>query len=233
MRLHRELSAHCCPSCGQAVQLAAVVRWPEAARAWWFLTGLCAPCQLTDPPAHQRAGPTRKVDTMKGDTSTTGQAATSGQAQAPEPSVEQLGEGHITGNLTQDPEMRFTPSGRAVANLRLAYAPRIKDEASGRWIDGEPQFYSITVWGKQAERVCERLQRGDRIVAVGQWSRRTWIDREGQERKTVYLTAQDIGPSLLFRDATINRTVRNGLPVSGPPPATEDWAGEPSDPAEG
>jgi single-strand DNA-binding protein len=122
---------------------------------------------------------------------------------------EDMGEGHISGNLTEDPSLRFTPTGRAVANLRLAYTPRVKDDDTGRWSDGETEFYSVTVWGTQGEHCAEHLQRGDRVVAVGRWSKRFWEDREGEQRESVELTAQDIGPSLLFRGAIVKRTDRN------------------------
>lgn len=119
---------------------------------------------------------------------------------------EDLGEGHIQGNLTEDPELRFTSTGRAVVKLRVAYTPRIKDTDTNRWTDGETEFYTVNVWGGQAERCAEALLRGDRVVASGRWSKRHWEDREGQEREAVELTAQDVGASLLFRQAVVVRT---------------------------
>lgn len=119
--------------------------------------------------------------------------------------VEDLGPGHIMGNLCDDPELRYTPSGRAVTKIRLAYRDRIKDPKTDKWSDGPPEFYTLNVWGNQAERCAEVLARGDRVVAAGSWSRRPWIDREGQARESVELTVKDIGPSLLFRSAEIER----------------------------
>lgn len=141
------------------------------------------------------------------------------QAKAPDPKEPvSLGEGHISGNLTQDPELRFTPTGRAVAKLRVAYSQRVKDPATGQWRDGEPQFYDIDVWGKQGENCAEALQRGDRIVAVGEWFRRHWQTREGEARTSVTLTARDIGPSMLFKLAAVARWQKTGPPTAGPPP---------------
>jgi single-strand DNA-binding protein len=138
----------------------------------------------------------------------------SGNGQPDNPPVS-LGEGHVSGNLTQDPELRFTPTGRAVVKLRVAYSQRIKDSGSGQWRDGEPTFYDVDVWGKQGENCAEALQRGDRIVACGEWFRRTWQTRDGEPRQSVSLTARDIGPSLLFKLAAVAR-----WQTSGPPKAT-------------
>lgn len=116
-----------------------------------------------------------------------------------------MGEGHIFGNLTENPELRFTPTGRPVAKLRVCYRPRIKDDASGKWHDGEPEFYTINVWGRQAENAAECFIKGDRIVAAGSWVKRPWTTREGEQRESIELTAKDIGPSLLFKQAVITR----------------------------
>lgn len=118
---------------------------------------------------------------------------------------EQVGAGHIMGNLTQDPELRFTPSGRAVCQLRLAYTPRVQDDDGKGWHDGPTEFYDVSVWGKQGERCAELLARGDRVVAAGTWTREQYVNRQGEEAEVVRLTAQDVGPSLLFRGATVNR----------------------------
>lgn len=117
-------------------------------------------------------------------------------------------DGSLAGNLTMDPEMRFTASGRAVTNLNVAINDRVKNEETGQWEDAEPEFYRINVWGDQAEHVAECFQRGDRIVAVGYFQDRTWTDKEGEERVSTEFTARDIGPSLLFKDVTIKRVTR-------------------------
>lgn len=119
--------------------------------------------------------------------------------------AEDLGEGHITGNLTEEPELRFTPNGRAVAKVRICYRPRIKDATTNKWQDGEPEFYTVNVWGRQGENTAECFRKGDRVVAVGSWTKRPWTDREGKERVSVELTVRDIGPSLLFKSAEIIR----------------------------
>lgn len=127
------------------------------------------------------------------------------EAQNRPPAPKMLGEGHIMGNLTDDPELRFTPTGRAVAKMSVAYTPRVKNDQTGKWDDGPVEFYTLNVWGQQAERAAEFLQRGDRVVAAGTWTERTWEDREGKPRVSVELTCRDVGPSLLFKGATIHR----------------------------
>lgn len=114
---------------------------------------------------------------------------------------EDRGPGSIAGNLCADPDLRFTANGRAVANLRVAVSERIRDDRTGEWKDGPTAFYDITCWGTLAENVCEVLQRGDRIVAEGRWSARRWLDKEDVQQERVYLTAKDLGPSMLFRCA--------------------------------
>lgn len=121
---------------------------------------------------------------------------------------EPLGDGHVMGNLVEDPDMRFTPTGRPTCRVRLAYTPRLKDDDGNGWHDGPTEFYNIIVWGSQAERAAEHLQRGDRVVAAGTWTKRYWTDREGEERETIELTARDIGPSLLFHAARVERAKR-------------------------
>lgn len=118
---------------------------------------------------------------------------------------EYMGEGHVMGNLVEDPDMRFTPTGRPTCTVRIAYTPRVKNDDGQGWHDGPTEFYNIIVWGAQSERAAEHLQRGDRIVAAGTWTKRHWRDREDQPRETIELTARDIGPSLLFYAAIPQR----------------------------
>ena len=132
------------------------------------------------------------------------------QPRADERKPEDLGEGHVMGNLTADPKLRFTPTGRAVARLRIAYVPRFKDDATGTWKDAEPEFYDLNVWGSQGEHCAEFLQCGDRVVAAGTWTKRFWEDKDGNERASVELTVKDIGPSMLFRPAAIIRIKNDG-----------------------
>lgn len=118
---------------------------------------------------------------------------------------EDLGEGAVAGNLTADPELRYTPSGNAIAALRVAETPRVKDPDTQQWVDGETTFWDVIAHRGQAERCAEYLRKGDRIVAVGVWQRQTWQDKDGQDREAVKLSARDVGASLLFTEVRVNR----------------------------
>lgn len=111
------------------------------------------------------------------------------------------GPGSVAGNLTKDPELRYTNSGTAVSNLRVAVSERIQDPGTGEWSDGPTTFYDIQCWGRLAENVCEYLERGMRIVAEGRWVSSTWEDKEGNIQERVVLRARDLGPSMAFRGA--------------------------------
>jgi single-strand DNA-binding protein len=117
-------------------------------------------------------------------------------------------DGSLSGNLTRDPELRFTSSGRQVASSSVAVNERVKNEETGVWEDTEPEFFPITVWGQQAEHFAECFRRGDRLVAIGYFQDRTYTDKEDEEHTVTEFTARDVGPSLLFRDVTIKRTQR-------------------------
>lgn len=118
---------------------------------------------------------------------------------------EDLGEGAVAGNLTADPELRYTPAGNAIAALRVAETPRVKDPETQAWVDGETTFWDVIAHRGQAERAAEWLRKGDRIVAVGVWQRQTWQDKDGAERSAVKLSARDVGASLLFTEVKVNR----------------------------
>ena len=107
-------------------------------------------------------------------------------------------------NLTTDPELRYTPSARAVANLRLAVNSR-RRTADGEWIDAPTTYLDGTVWGEQAERAAARLQKGDRVVVTGSLVTRTWTGDDGTERRKLEVAIDEIGASLLFRDVAIQR----------------------------
>ena len=158
-----------------------------------------------DHPGHERSGPTRKGRSMSVPITPTGNQDARQAAQSGDNQAEDLGEGHIMGNLTQDPELRYTPSGRAVTRLRVAWTPRIKNNETGKYHDGATEYYDIDVWGQQGERVADQLLRGDRVVAAGNWTKRVWEDKDGDKHDAYCLTARDIGPSLLFRSATVAR----------------------------
>lgn len=136
------------------------------------------------------------------------------QAQAEQPEVEpkqerkDLGGGSLAGNLTADPELRYTPSGRAVCRMRVAVTPRIKDDKSGQWKDGQAQFFDVTAWGQLGENCAEHLARGQRIVADGQWESRTWEGKDGTVQESIGLVARDLGPSMLFVGARVIKAER-------------------------
>ena len=111
----------------------------------------------------------------------------------------------IVGNLTADPELRYTGSGRPVASIRVACSDRVLNEESKKWEDGPVSFYTVVAWGQLAEHLVEVLQRGDRLVAEGRWTQQSWTDKDQQVQERVVLTARDAGPSLQFKLARIER----------------------------
>lgn len=151
---------------------------------------------------------------------------------------ESLGDGFIMGNLTADPELRFTPSGRAVVSLRVAFSQRVRDDATGQWHDSEPEFYDVQAWGTQAENAAECLQRGDRIVAAGGWQREHYLNRDGEPRTVVRLVARDLGASMLFRQVRVQRSNRRGptgpagAPAAAPRPEGQRATPPPAQPAD-
>ena len=124
----------------------------------------------------------------------------------------------LVGNLTDDPELRFTPNGAAVANFRLAVTPRVREGDS--WKDGETSFFRINVWRQQAENVAETLQKGTRCIVVGRLRTRSWETPEGEKRSVTEVEADEIGPSLKFATAKVERSSRGGSGGGG-----GDWAG--------
>ena len=116
----------------------------------------------------------------------------------------------VIGNLVDDPELRFTPSGAAVAKFRLASTPRTLDRASGEWKDGEPLFLSCTVWRQVAENVAESLQRGARVIVSGRLRQRSYETREGEKRTVIELEVDEIGPSLRYATAKVQKMSRSG-----------------------
>jgi single-strand DNA-binding protein len=114
----------------------------------------------------------------------------------------------VIGNLTDDPELRFTPSGAAVAKFRVASTPRIMDRTTNEWKDGEPLFLSCTVWRQAAENVAESLQRGARVIVSGRLKQRSYETREGEKRTVIELEVDEIGPSLRYATAKVTRASR-------------------------
>jgi single-strand DNA-binding protein len=116
----------------------------------------------------------------------------------------------VVGNLTADPELRFTPSGAAVANFTVASTPRIYDRQSGEWKDGEALFLRCNIWREAAENVAESLTRGSRVIVQGRLKQRSFETREGEKRTVVELEVDEIGPSLKYATAKVNKASRSG-----------------------
>ncbi|MDT7669663.1 MAG: single-strand DNA-binding protein [Pseudonocardiales bacterium] len=116
----------------------------------------------------------------------------------------------LVGNLVDDPELRFTPSGAAVANVRIASTPRTYDRQSGEWKDGESLFLSCSVWRQAAENVAESLQRGMRVIIQGRLKQRSYDDREGQKRTVFEIDVDEVGPSLRSATAKVTKAMRSG-----------------------
>ena len=116
----------------------------------------------------------------------------------------------VIGNLTADPELRFTPSGAAVANFTVASTPRTFDKQSNEWKDGDSLFMRCAVWRDAAENVAESLMRGSRVVVVGRLKQRSFETREGEKRTVVELDVDEIGPSLRYATAKVNKVSRGG-----------------------
>jgi single-strand DNA-binding protein len=110
----------------------------------------------------------------------------------------------LVGNLTADPELKFTSNGVAVANFRLAVTPRVRDGDS--WRDGETSFFRVNVWRQQATNIADTLQKGMRVVVVGRLRMRSWETPEGEQRSVTEVEADEIGPSLKFATAKVERS---------------------------
>jgi len=115
----------------------------------------------------------------------------------------------IVGNLTADPELRFTPAGVAVAALTVAVNPRFYDRDAAEWKDGEPSFYRVTVWRTLGENVAESLHKGDRVLVAGTIAQRIWEKPDGEKRSTFEVTAEAIGPDLTYAQAAVKKMTRS------------------------
>jgi single-strand DNA-binding protein len=114
----------------------------------------------------------------------------------------------VIGNLTNDPELRFTPSGAAVAGFTVASTPRTFDRESGQWKDGDPLFLRCSVWRQYAENVAESLTKGMQVMVQGRLKQRSYETREGEKRTVVELDVDDVGPTLRFATAKITKSQR-------------------------
>jgi single-strand DNA-binding protein len=153
----------------------------------------------------------------------------------------------VVGNLTADPELRFTPSGAAVANFTVASTPRIYDRQSGEWKDGEALFLRCNIWREAAENVAESLTRGSRVIVTGRLKQRSFETREGEKRTVFEVEVDEIGPSLRYATAKVNKASRSGgggggfggggggggsrqasAPASSTGPADDPWGSAPA-----
>jgi len=146
----------------------------------------------------------------------------------------------VIGNLTADPELRFTQSGAAVANFTVASTPRTLDRQSGEWKDGEALFLRCNIWRQAAENVAESLTRGARVIVSGRLKQRSFETREGEKRTVVELEVDEIGPSLRYATAKVNKVARGsggggqgggggygGGGAGGGAPADDPWGSAP------
>jgi single-strand DNA-binding protein len=116
----------------------------------------------------------------------------------------------LVGNLVDDPELRFTPSGAAVAKFRMASTPRYLDKQTNEWKDGESLFLTCNVWRQAAENVAESLQRGMRVIVQGRLKQRSYETKEGEKRTVYEVEVDEVGPSLRSATAKVNKTQRGG-----------------------
>ena len=135
----------------------------------------------------------------------------------------------ITGNLVDDPILRFAQSGAAVANFTIASTPRAFDKTSNEWKDGDPMFLNCSIWRQAAENVSETLTKGMRVIVQGRLKSRSYDDREGNKRTVFEVDVEEIGPSLARATAVVTRATGGGKPAprqpAGRTPAADPWAG--------
>ena len=137
----------------------------------------------------------------------------------------------VVRNLTADSELRFTPRGAPVANFTVASTPRMLDKSTNEWKDGEALFLRCSVWRQAAENVAESLQRGMRVIVQGRLKQRSFETKEGEKRTVIELDVDEIGPSLKYATAKVNRTTRGGGAgfgasggAGGSYPSDDPWA---------
>ena len=138
----------------------------------------------------------------------------------------------LVGNLVDDPELRFTPSGAAVAKFRIASTPRFLDKSTNEWKDGESLFLTCNVWRQAAENVAESLQRGMRVIVQGRLKQRSYETKEGEKRTVYEVEADEVGPSLRNATAKVAKTQRGGG-FGGGQPDNDPWASATPAPASG
>ena len=119
----------------------------------------------------------------------------------------------LVGNVTRDPELRYTQNGLAVANFTIASTPKVLDRSSNEWKDGEALFLRASVWREYAEQVAGSLTKGSRVIAVGRLKQRSFETKEGEKRTSIELEIDEIGPSLRYATAQVTRVTRTGSPA--------------------
>jgi single-strand DNA-binding protein len=142
----------------------------------------------------------------------------------------------VVGNLTNEPELRFTPSGAAVASFTIASSSRVLDKTTNEWKDGDTVFMRCSVWRQYAENVAESLQKGMRVIATGRLKQRSYETREGEKRTVVEMEVDDVGPALRYATAKVNKVQRTGGGFGGDSgggggsagPADDPWAASPA-----
>ena len=140
----------------------------------------------------------------------------------------------IVGNLTNDPELRFTPSGAAVASFTVASTPRILDKTTNEWKDGDALFMRCSVWRQYAENVAESLAKGSRVIVTGRLKQRSYETREGEKRTVVEMDVDEVGPALKYATAKVSKVARGGGGfgeaggASAGPASDDPWASGPS-----
>jgi single-strand DNA-binding protein len=130
----------------------------------------------------------------------------------------------IVGNLVDDPQLRYTPTGNAVANFRIASTPRFMDRATNEWKDGDSLFLTCNVWRQPAENVAESLQRGMRVIVSGRLRQRSYETKEGEKRTVYEVEVDEVGPSLRNASAKVTKAARRGAAQPGGPAAGDPWA---------
>ena len=137
----------------------------------------------------------------------------------------------VVGNLTAEPELKFTASGAAVANFTVASTPRTFDKKSGEWKDGAALFLRCTLWRQPAENVAESLTRGSRVIVTGRLQQRSFETREGEKRTVIELAVDEIGPSLRYATTKISKAARqnsSGGTRQASTPESDPWADAPA-----
>ncbi|WP_152203615.1 single-stranded DNA-binding protein [Georgenia thermotolerans] len=140
----------------------------------------------------------------------------------------------VVGNLTADPELRFTPNGAAVASFTVASTPRSFDKNANEWKDGETLFLRCSVWREAAENIAESLTKGARVIVQGRLVSRSFETREGEKRTVTEMQVDEVGPSLTYATAKVTRSSKGGQRSSYAPAggsAQDPWASAANDPA--